>query len=986
MSGILLSQLLLQVSCLHDLFVEKVVASPSSIAISDSLGEMSYIELFSSAYSLAISLEEYNINPEDIIAIRLPKGRQQVIVTLAIMMAGAAYLPLESDWPDERCINILKKSKSKLIITDDIFDTSDRHNIDLIFISLEKLFVENSVSLEVAKNFVSKQSTENLAYVIFTSGSTGTPKGVAIEHASVVNTVIDINQKYGVTSSDRILAISSLSFDLSVFDFFGLLAAGGTIVFPLDQKSKDPIHWLSQVKSKKITIWNTVPISAGLLIDQCENDRNLEGCDLRVMMLSGDWISPNLPARVWDFFPECMIYSLGGATEGSIWSIHFPVDFDTSKLNSIPYGKALGEQSFYVMNNEFKLCPIGVIGELYIGGKGVARGYFEDEELTSKQFIWCDELRQRLYRTGDLGRYLQDGNIEFVGRKDNQVKIRGFRVELNEIESQISIHPDVSDVVVLTKCEGPDLIRLIAYCTVLNNKISEGKLKEFLYKKLPEYMVPNLFCFMDEIPQTANGKLDRKALLALDTPSCRERNFVPPNNLYERMLAEIWSELLMLPNIGRGDNFFELGGHSLLAIRMVTKVVEKGFSLNVQDVFASSSLGDLASNLMAHDKSSLTNVDNLIPENASLILPDMINLIILSEKELLTISKLVPGGFGNIKDLYPLTQTQEGFLYHHISGEGYDPYVLPNIVTLKNRGDFENFIEALNFIVHRHDALRTLILWKRLNRPVQVVLREVAISVEYLLIGKCDSAQDTIWRIYSEGPHFLELDKAPLLKVKVVVDSDGRHIALLQFHHMVIDHIGIEVLKNELSLYLAGHAQQLSSPVQYRYFVASYLQQMEICDYRSYFSELLGDVDEPTLAYGLEDLVSGGGFIDDYNIALPDDTSLRIREACKNNKISSAAFFHSVWALVVSLCSGRDDIVFGSVLSGRMQADSRLGNMIGLTINTLPVRVNLDGKSARQLVSDVHSILASLVAYEYTPLVLAQHVVALVPILLYSTL
>lgn len=560
--------------CIEELFLNQVQRTPNAIAIIDEQGQCTYIELLDAVVGLLQKLEKRtDIGPEQLIGIRLPRGRNQVISTLAVMMSGSAYLPLECDWPDERCNLILQSANVPLLITQSLEQASELDcidNIDMTGLSRSGL---NAQQLhKVAQNYRARQKKNNLAYVIFTSGSTGTPKGVAVEHASVVNTLHDINARFGIDHNDRVLAVSALSFDLSVYDFFGLLAVGGTIVIPHEQRAKDPAHWLDLVEKYQVNIWNTVPISMVLLVEQLEYMSRFSSVPLKCVLMSGDWIPPDTPKRIWQTFGCCDVYSLGGATEGSIWSIYHPVSEDTSSLTSIPYGRPLGNQAFYILNECEQHCPVGVTGELYIGGAGVVREYLNNDVQTKSHFIWHEGMQQKLYRTGDLGRYMSDGNIEFCGRKDNQLKIRGFRVELGEIEKTLLAHESVKKALVIA-FDNDKLGKQIGAYVVLEQTSQDidftvSSLKEYLVSHLPYYMQPRGIQVLDEIPLTANGKVDRRSLPAISGDDSRAK-FEPPRGKTEVLLATLWQQVLSIPEVGRHENFFNLGGHSLLAARCV---------------------------------------------------------------------------------------------------------------------------------------------------------------------------------------------------------------------------------------------------------------------------------------------------------------------------------------------------------------------------------------------------------------------------------
>ncbi|MCO7227536.1 non-ribosomal peptide synthetase [Pleionea sp. CnH1-48] len=555
---------------LHELFLHSVSQYPERIAVSDSDGSITYKELHQLTFAIYQQLLDYGVSKEELVAVRLPKGRWQVAATLGIMMSGGAYLPVETRWPDERCEKIIEKAGCRfVVIKDGLYAIDSVTSIDCALLNI------NEVNTGSFKHL---QEPQDLAYVIFTSGSTGQPKGVAIEHRSAVNTILDINAQYEVTRDDKVLAVSALSFDLSVYDIFGLLAVGGEVVFPDDDRASDPTHWLEMVEQHQITFWDTVPVSASLLVEQLEAKDRASTAPIRNILMSGDWIDPSLPKRLWQAFPGVNTYSLGGATEGSIWSIHYPIKEDTSGRKSVPYGKPLSNQSFHIVNQQRQLMPIGIAGELCIGGVGVARCYFGDQVLSRDRFIEHEYLNKKLYRTGDLGRYLPDGNIEFIGRVDHQVKIRGFRIELGEIEKQLTDCLYVKSCLVQARESSLGQKYLAAYVQLEEaTDFTEQELiqmfKEQLIQHLPDYMMPSGFAFIEKWPLTANGKVDVKALPDIES-QLDSGELVPPSTDMEHQLCQLWAELLEvdIQHISVTRNFMDLGGHSLLAVRMVTKI------------------------------------------------------------------------------------------------------------------------------------------------------------------------------------------------------------------------------------------------------------------------------------------------------------------------------------------------------------------------------------------------------------------------------
>ncbi|OBP16551.1 hypothetical protein A5320_03910 [Rheinheimera sp. SA_1] len=577
---------------LHQLFLQQVDVAPEQTALIDQDGQMSYRQLFEAAALLCELLHEQSLNPGERVGVRMPKGRHQVIAVLAILMAGGVYLPMETNWPSQRCEKICQKAACRLnliVEPDHQLQLPNGNNLNIKTVASQALLATQLPATATQSRYL-RQQADTLAYVIFTSGSTGEPKGVEIEHHSVMNTLLEMIRYYQLNAQDRVLAVSALSFDLSVFDIFGMLAIGGAVVLPDARRATDPGHWLELVEQHQVTIWDTVPAAAGLLADQLEYLGRTCLAPVRHMLLSGDWIAPSLPARLWRLLPGCQVHSLGGATEAAIWSIHYPITSDPVEWRSVPYGRAMYGQSFYILDQRQQLLPAGVTGELYIGGRGVARGYCADEALTSRQFIWHQQLGIRLYRTGDLGRYMPDGLIEFIGRADHQVKIRGFRIELGEIEVVLNqqLHVD-SSLVIASRQAGSD--HLVAYVKLTSEGSSQAAevlsaVKVELARQLPSYMVPSAFVLIDSWPLTANGKICKKSLPPA-TSSMLAVSLVAAKTDTEIELAGLWADLLAVPSaqLSAAAGFFESGGHSLLLIKLMVSLRRQfDVELKMQDL------------------------------------------------------------------------------------------------------------------------------------------------------------------------------------------------------------------------------------------------------------------------------------------------------------------------------------------------------------------------------------------------------------------
>ena len=585
---------------LQTLFFEQVPRRSQQTAVVTRNRSLSYQELYDRVCTVGHQLRALGAQPNELIAVVMEKGWEQVVATLGILTAGAAYAPIDPELPTERQWQLLKQSETRWILSQSKFEST------LTFPEgLQPLWVDQIEPTPASPTPAVIQSPHDLAYVIYTSGSTGLPKGVMIDHRGAVNTILDINQRFQVNPGDRIFALSALNFDLSVYDLFGALAAGATIVIPETIGRKDPVHWLQLMQQHQVTIWNSVPALMQMLVEYLNGTRQqTSGNDslatttanrvqqtpppplvpLRLALLSGDWIPLSLPDQIRRLFPGTDLISLGGATEVSIWSILYPIEEVDPTWKSIPYGRPLMNQQFHVLNEALEPCPIWVPGQLYIGGMGLARGYWRDEVKTGASFITHPRTGERLYRTGDLGRYLDDGNIEFLGREDFQVKINGYRVELGEIETVLEQHPSVQTAVVSTVGATREEQRLVAHVIPVADAVATASAtaslipvwRSFLQSRLPDYMIPVAFLTLETLPLTANGKVDRKAL---PTPELLQPSmptvYSPAKTEIEQTLVVIVQTVLQLEKVGIDDNFFDLGGNSLKLIQVHVQLRER---------------------------------------------------------------------------------------------------------------------------------------------------------------------------------------------------------------------------------------------------------------------------------------------------------------------------------------------------------------------------------------------------------------------------
>jgi amino acid adenylation domain-containing protein len=492
---------------LHELFMSQVAKHADQYAVLSPSRKITYRELFQLANRVGYQLRNLGVKPNTLVGIVMAKGWEQVVATLGILFSGAAYLPIDRTVPHERLKFILEHGEVNILLTQSGLVKDLRWLSDIHVLGIDDAQLDQWSDAPLLE---SVQTHLDLAYVIYTSGSTGLPKGVMIDHRGAVNTITDINQKFHVTSQDRVLAVSSLHFDLSVYDIFGLLAVGGCIVIPSDGEVSNPSHWISLIEEFKITVWNSVPTLAQILIETQQECPEADLHDsLRLFLLSGDWIPPKLPEKITQFYEMAIVAGLGGATEASIWSNYYVTGDTTAHLKSIPYGRPLSNQCYHVVDEFNEPSPTWVPGQLLIGGIGLAKGYWKDEDKTNKSFFIHPQTNSRLYKTGDLGRYLPDGDIEFMGRQDFQVKINGFRIELGEIEAILETHDAVKQAIVTLGQVKSSNKYLIAY-VILNENTSDQS--QALQKVVEAYHPNQLKNIIQDPIERIEFKLKRKGL------------------------------------------------------------------------------------------------------------------------------------------------------------------------------------------------------------------------------------------------------------------------------------------------------------------------------------------------------------------------------------------------------------------------------------------------------------------------------------------
>jgi amino acid adenylation domain-containing protein len=564
---------------IHGLVEEQAARTPEHTAILCEGKAITYRELNERSNRLARRLREIGVGPGTYVGIVMSRSVDMIVGALGILKSGGAYIPMEASLPKSRMLHILGSLEQSCLVTQSnqhaaIEAAAELPNVrQVICLDEEEAVLDNYAG----DNLPKLAAPQDIAYAIFTSGSTGVPKGVVVAHHTAVNLIDWVNRTFGMSASDRGLFITSLSFDLSVYDVFGMLSAGGSIRIATERELGDPEQLVRILSSESITFWDSAPAALQQLTAFFPGIEARSGQNaLRLVFLSGDWIPLTLPDMVRSAFEGAQVVSLGGATEATIWSNFYPIGDIESDWASIPYGKPIQNAKYYILDSHMQPCPIGVAGDLYIGGQCLAVGYLNAPELTAEKFIpnpFAGNEGERMYRTGDVARWCADGNMEFLGRVDHQVKIRGYRVELGEIGSQLIKHKAVREAIVIDRMDLNGQKYLCAYIVAnADEEIDTDELKAYLAGELPNYMIPAYMLQLDGIPVTSNGKVDRKALPEPDARMNEKEAYAEAQNEVEAKLVELWQEVLGVQRVGTKDNFFNLGGHSLKATALMARI------------------------------------------------------------------------------------------------------------------------------------------------------------------------------------------------------------------------------------------------------------------------------------------------------------------------------------------------------------------------------------------------------------------------------
>jgi amino acid adenylation domain-containing protein len=924
-----------------ELFQDQVSRTPDAIAVVFEGTEFSYRELNSRANRLARQLIECGAGPERFVALALPRTAELIVALLAVLKAGAGYLPIDLDYPAERIGFMFADADPVLVLTTaelvDRLPASEAPRVVLDKIdTVARLATYPDTNVQDDER-AHALSPSNAAYVIYTSGSTGRPKGVVVQLRGLGNLLAAMQEQLALGPGDRLLAVTTVGFDIANLEVFVPLLSGAAVVFAGRDVAADPFALRQTMVSADVSVMQATPSLWRAVVAQ--GAAELRG----VRVLVG---GEALPADLAASLVECAasVTNLYGPTETTVWSTMAAVDKPAPQDLSI--GRPIANTQVYVLDTRLRPVPVGAVGELYIAGAGLARGYWKRAGLTAQRFMACPfgEPGARMYRTGDLVRWSADGQLKYLGRTDQQVKIRGFRIELGEIEAGLLRHNSVAEAVVIAWQKDPGYQRLVAYIVPAADSIVDfTQLRGFLRQILPDYMVPAAFITLDKFPLTPNGKLDRRALPAPDQNASPRADYMPPQNDVERALAQIWSEVLEVQQVGIEDNFFELGGDSLLSFRVLSRICERfGVNLSARAVFDAPTIAQLVDRLpTAH---TAGDSDKIIPVSRDSALP-----LSPAQQRLWLIDQFAPGGS------------------EYNTGVG---------LRLCGVLDFDALRAALDALTGRHESLRTTFHMvdghgvQKVAACGQIPMRVVDLSAINSSSQRCAALDEVLTKELSLP---FDLQRGPLTRAVLVRIADDDHVLLLSQHHIITDGWSTEVLVDELAiLYGAARGTPVKLPelrIQYADFAVWQRERLSdpaLEPHLGYWTRKLAGIEPLELPTDRPrpPLRSTAG--DVYRQDLPADL---VQALTRVGRAHGATLFMTLAAAVqvlLSRYSRQRDVAIATVTSGRNRAE--LENLIGFFVNTVVLRSIVDStRTFSEFIGEVRETVLDAFAHDEVP-------------------
>ncbi|EIK94329.1 non-ribosomal peptide synthetase [Pseudomonas sp. M47T1] len=899
------------------LVADQARRTPQALAVSDGHEHLSFAQLDAQANALAVRLQAAGVGADVPVAVCLERTPSLLVALLAVFKAGGAYVPLDPEFPAERLAHMVSDSGTHLLLTQtSLLPLAAQMGYTDSTWCLDALALEPLLAAPVHRAQLS-----NLAYVIYTSGSTGKPKGVEVTRAGLVNFLHSMAEAPGIEPGQKMLALTSLSFDIAALELYLPLLTGASVVLVSRDTARDPQRLIEVIAAEQVQVIQATPSTWRLLSEQ-PTFRRLRGATL---LCGGEALPADLATRLLAL--QGPLWNVYGPTETTIWSARNLLSLDQPRPD---LGLPLANTTLYVLDGALVPVPVGVVGELYIGGAGLARGYHGRPELTAERFVPdpFGACGQRLYRTGDLVRWREGNALEYVGRADQQVKLRGFRIELGEIEALLLAQPQVREAAVVVR-QTPQGQQLVGYAVA--GEVEPQALREALRERLPDYMVPAQIVLLERMPLTPNRKLDRRAL---PEPVWQARAYRAPVSIVEQQLATIWQNLLGLEQVSLDDNFFDLGGDSIISIQVVSRAREAGLHLTPKDVFQHQRLQQLAAQA-SPVQAPVQAMTQALHVPGMPLRAEHFPLAGLQQQQLDALGL----DEARVEAILPLSPMQQGMLFHSVEVQEEGLYV--NQLNIGIDGlDATRFRQAWAEVSQAHDSLRSLFLWQGLEQALQVVLSDAPLPVREVDLRGQRVTPELIERyVLAERAEPFDWQRPPLQRLLLLRLGEQQYRLIWTYHHIVLDGWSVSLLIGQvLRRYLGGEKPAVGG--RYGDYIA-WLQAQDEQAAQAFWQAQLQVLEQPTLlAQSLVDTPQGQGHTALYT-RLDKAATERLRQFARQQRITLNTLIQGAWLLLLQRYTGQRTVAFGATVSGRPASLPGAENLLGLFINTLPIAQTL---------------------------------------------
>lgn len=929
--------------CVHELFEEQVALHPGNVAVVCKGQSLTYAELNVRANRLAGKLVKLGVGPDMLVALCVERSPEAVVALLGVLKAGGAYVPIDPDCPPDRIAFMLADSQAAVLLTRrDLCQALPPCHAPVIYLDEEEAAMHSDVEREIN---IEKTSSDSLAYVIYTSGSTGRSKGVMISHRSAVSFLLSMREQLAPTERDSLLAVTSLSFDIALLELFLPLMVGAKINLADRETVHDGTRLVELLAESGASFMQATPATWRMLLDA-----GWEGMSGLKVLCGGEALTTDLAAQMLK--RGVRLWNVYGPTETTVWSTIHPVEHATGPIS---IGRPIANTGIYILDPSLQPVPVGVPGELYICGLGLARGYWNRQGLTAERFIpdpFGNRAGGRLYRTGDVGRWLPDATVECFGRIDHQVKIRGYRIEPGEIEARLVEHPGIREAVVLAREDQPGNKRLVAYVVCGEPSPDAGELRTYLQPTLPEYMIPSTVVFLDAMPLNTNGKIDRRALPVPENIRFDD-HYVAPRTTAEEILAGIWTEVLGVQPIGARDNFFELGGHSLLATQVMSRL-RAAFQVEMplRNLFDFPTVEKLAG---AVERTLSGNARHRTP----LLIP-------VPRKEHMPVS------FAQQR-LWFLAQLKPDGWYYNL------PVALRLVGTL----DIPALVKSVEAVVRRHETLRTTFRTVD-GEPMQSIAVEekVAIPVENLHDVLEDKRHEAVHHLaIEEMRRPFRLDQEAPIRLRLLKLEQEEHVLLIVLHHIVADAWSMALLAHEVAVFYASFVYGDEAgdaslnrlpvlPIQYAdfaYWQRQWLQGEVLEHHLSYWKQRLG-ANPPVLRLPTD---RPRPSVQTYRgarltFSVSQSVSEKIQSIGRGNGVTLFMTLLAAFNVLLFRTTGQEDIIVGTDVANRNREETE--GLIGFFVNVLSFRTDLSGNPTfSDLLQSVREVALEAYAHQDLP-------------------